>query len=267
MSRSGLTTQDRYRGTRRPAEPPRRPPAVNLRVQRPSRLSPGRRRALRIAVGLLLLVTAAWVLWASPVLAVRAVQVDGADTLPAEQVREAAGIVDGTPLLRVDVDAAGARVARLPQVASVEVTRGWPDRVVITLVERTPVAVVEEQGRRTLVDASGVLFDTISGAPPAGVVRLDVPHPGPDDAATAAALAAVGELSGDLRRDIDRVTATPEGDVTLILADGTTVVWGPASDSAAKASALEALLGRLAAGDLEPAATIDVSTPADVVLR
>jgi cell division protein FtsQ len=236
-------------------------------VQRPSRLSPGRRRALRLAVGLLLLVTAAWVLWASPVLAVRAVQVDGAATLPAEQVREAAGIVDGTPLLRVDVDAARARVARLPPVASVEVTRGWPDRVVITLVERRPVAVVEEDGRRTLVDAHGVLFDTISGRPPADVVRLDVPRPGPGDPATTAALAAVGELSRDLRRDVASVTATGDGDVTLILADGTTVIWGPADDSPAKATALEALLGQLAAGALEPAATIDVSTPDDVILR
>jgi cell division protein FtsQ len=271
MSRTGSTTRDRVssdrvRGSRRPVEPPRRP-GPTLRVQRPSRLSPARRRALRIAVGVLLLVTASWVLWASPVLAVRTVQVDGAATLPAEQVREAAGIVDGTPLLRVDVDAARARVARLPQVASVEVTRGWPDSVVITVVERKPVAVVEEQGRRTLVDAEGVLFDTISGDPPAGVVRLDVPRPGPGDAATAAALAAIGELSPDLRRVIGSVTATDEGDVTLTMADGTTVVWGPADDSRAKATALEALLGQIASGAIEPAGTIDVSTPDDVVLR
>ena len=44
-------------------------------------------------------------------LAVAAVQVDGVATLPAEQVREAAGIEAGTPLLQVDVDAAEARVA------------------------------------------------------------------------------------------------------------------------------------------------------------
>jgi cell division protein FtsQ len=268
VSRTGTTTRDRVadRRGRRPVEPPHRP-GPTLRVQRPSRLSPARRRSLRIAVGLLLAVTASWVLWASPVLAVRSVQVDGAATLPADQVREAAGIVDGTPLLRVDVDAARSRVARLPQVASVEVTRGWPDRVVITVVERKPVAVVEDQGQRTLIDAGGVLFDTISGDPPAGVVRLDVPHPGPGDPATAAALAAVRELSGGLRRTVGTVTATGEGDVTLTMADGTTVVWGPADDSAAKATALEAVLAQIAAGDLEPAGTIDVSTPDDIVLR
>ena len=60
MSRSGSTTKDRVRVRGgRPVQPPRRAPVANLRVQRPSRLSPGRRRALRIAVSVLLLVTAA----------------------------------------------------------------------------------------------------------------------------------------------------------------------------------------------------------------
>ena len=48
-----------------------------------------------------LLATAAWVLWFSPVLSVRAVQVDGVRTLTAGEVREAAGLRTGTPLLRV----------------------------------------------------------------------------------------------------------------------------------------------------------------------
>src|SRR3954452_22529253 len=116
MSRAGSTTQDRVGGGRGPVEPPRRPPVPTVRARRRSRLSPGRRRVLRVVLGLLVLAIAAWVLVGSPVLAVRSVQVDGARTLLPGQVRETAGIVDGTPLLRVDVDAARARVARLPQV-------------------------------------------------------------------------------------------------------------------------------------------------------
>ena len=122
-------------------------------------------------------------------------QVDGVSTLPAEQVREAAGIEPGTPLLRVDVDAArGAGGA----AAAGGVGRGDPrlaaTRVVITVVERVPVAVVGEPGRRSLVDAEGVLFDTVTGEPPAGVVPLDGAAPGPGDPATMAALAAVAAL-------------------------------------------------------------------------
>ena len=69
--------------------------------------------------------------------------------------------------------------------------------MVITLVERTPLAVVGEAGRRSLVDERGVLFDTVTGEAPAGVVPLSVRDPGPDDEATRAALAAIAALPGE----------------------------------------------------------------------
>lgn len=218
--------------------------------------------AVVVAVGIL-----AWLLLAGPVLAVRTVQVDGLVTLPADQVQEAAGIGSGTPLLRVDVDAAEARVARLPQVARVEVTRDWPDSVVITVGERVPVAIVGEPGRRSLVDADGVLFDMVTGAPPDGVVPLDVASPGPDDPATLAGIAAVGALPADVREDVAGAAVTSPDDISLTLADGTLVLWGDANGSGEKSAALAGLLEQLAAGTLEPAETIDVSTPDAVVLR
>ena len=215
-----------------------------------------------VALGVLV-----WLLLGSPVLGVRTVQVDGVRSLAADQVRETAGIEPGTPLLRVDVDAARARVARLPQVASVVVTRGWPHTVVVTVTERVPVAVVGKAGQRTLVDADGVLFDTITGNPPAGVVPIDVASPGPGDKATMAALAAVEGLSRDLRTKVASIAARTPDEITLTLTDGTVVEWGGPEQSDRKGRALEAVLGQLADGKLDPATTIDVSTPQDVVLR
>jgi cell division protein FtsQ len=212
-------------------------------------------------------VVVSWLLLAGPVLAVRAVHVDGLVTLPADQVQEAAGIADGTPLLRLDIDAAESRVAALPQVAAVEVTRDWPDSVVVTVVERVPVAVVGEPGRRSLVDADGVLFDTVTGAAPDGVVPLDVADPGPDDPATLAGIAAVASLPVDVREQVAGAAATGPDDISLTLTDGTVVLWGSASESRAKAAALVGLLEQLADDSLEPASTIDVSTPDAVVLR
>jgi cell division protein FtsQ len=222
---------------------------------------------VRMGAALLLLTAVVWFLWAGPVLAVGAVQVDGAGTLAADEVRKAAGIEAGTPLLRVDVEDAEARVARLPQISAVEVTRGWPRSVVITVVERVPVAVVGEAGRRSLVDSDGVLFDTITGAPPVGVVPLEVTDPGPDDAATRAALEALVALPGKVRDGIDGAAVGGPEDITLRLTDGTLVRWGGPADSAAKATVLTALLDRMSDGALEPAGTIDLSTPDAVVLR
>jgi cell division protein FtsQ len=210
---------------------------------------------------------ALWFVWAGPLLAVSTVRVDGVSTLPAEQVREAAGIADGTPLLQVDVDAAEARVAALPQVASVEVTRGWPRSVVITVVERVPVAIVGEPGQRMLVDAEGVLFDSVSGAAPPGVVTLVVDEPGPGDPSTMAALTAIGALPSDLVDEVAGVAAPSPDDISMALVDGTVVEWGSAEDSPAKAGALDALVDQIGSGALEPAAEIDLTVPEAVVLR
>ena len=268
MNRAGTTTRDRTGRSRRPAAE-RRPAAPVTPLVRPRRVRQRRRsrRPIQLTVAVTALVATVWLLLVSPVLGVDTVQVDGVTTLPADQVRETAGIEPGTPLLRVDVDAARERVARLPQVASVEVTRGWPRTVVVTVVERVPIAIVGTPGRRSLVDAEGVLFDTVTGEPPAGVVPLQVAAPGPDDPATMAGLAAVEALPADLRRQVTAAAATTAEDVSLTLADGTLVRWGGPELSDEKATALAALLEQLADGDLEPAATIDVSTPEAVVLR
>jgi cell division protein FtsQ len=267
VNRTGTTTRDRTGRSRRPAE--RRPPAAvtPLARRRPVRPHHRHRRPIQLAVAVLALVAVVWLLLASPVLGVSTVQVDGVTTLPADQVRETAGIDPGTPLLRVDVEAARARIARLPQVASVEVTRGWPRTVVVTVVERVPIAIVGEPGGRSLVDAEGVLFDTVTGEPPAGVVPLDVADPGPGDPSTRAALAAVGALAADLRREVASAAAATPEDISLTLTDGTLVRWGGPEESDRKGAALAALLKQLADGGLEPAATIDVSTPTAVVLR
>jgi cell division protein FtsQ len=265
VSRTGTTTRDRT-GSRRSTG--RRATAVTpLPSRRRERVRRRSGRPLRVALAVLVAVAVCWALLAGPLLGVRTIQVDGLTTLPADQVREAAGIDDGTPLLRVDVDAAEARVARLPQVASVEVTRGWPHSVVITVDERVAVAIVGQPGRRSLVDADGVLFDTVSGQGPDGVIPLDVAAPGPGDPATMAGLAAVDALTAEVRDQVAVAAAPSAEEVSLTLADGTVVLWGGPEQSKAKATALAGLLDQLASGGLEPAATIDVTSPDAVVLR
>jgi cell division protein FtsQ len=152
-------------------------------------------------------------------------------------------------------------------VASVQVSRGWPDRVVVTVAERVPAAVVDRAGQQWLVDAGGVPFETVTGNPPRGVVPLDVAAPGPHDAATSAALAAVAALPPSLRPSVREMHATTDQDVTLTLTDGTTVVWGDGSQGGAKAAALAALRDQIRRGALDRARTIDVSVPGKVVLR
>ena len=280
MSRVGTTTNDRAGSPRRRSGSSRRgaaaerPPPVTPLGSRRGRRRGGRRPPAprrRLVVGLAVLVVAlgavAWVLLASPLLAVRTVQVDGASRLAGADVVAVAGVEVGTPLARVDTDAAAARVGRLPQVASVEVTRGWPGTVVVTVAERVPVAVVRADGARRLVDAGGVVFDTVTNDTPDGVVPLEVSAPGPDDRATRAALGAVTALPAQVRAQLTGVAARTPDDVTLTLTGGRTVRWGSAELTDRKAEVLGALLQQIDAGAIEPGALLDVSTPDAVVLR
>ena len=263
MSRTGTTTRDRGSSRRTSG---RRPGAPVIPLRNRRHLARRRSAALLVA-GVVVLALLGWGLWSGPLLAVRSVQVDGATTLPAALVREAAGIENGRSLLRTDVDAAREAVAELPQVESVTVTRGWPSRVVITLVERTPLAVVGEAGRRSLVDERGVLFDTVTGGVPAGVVPLSVRDPGPDDEATRAALTAIAALPETVREQVAQVRAMDANAIVLTLGDGTVVRWGGADEPGKKAGILAALLDQLAAETIEPAAELDLSVPSAVVVR
>ena len=77
-------------------------------------------------LAVVLLVAGAYVVWFSPLLATEEVSVTGTGALAPVQVREAARVPIGEPLARLDLDAVRGRVASLPEVKSVRVTRAWP---------------------------------------------------------------------------------------------------------------------------------------------
>ena len=55
-------------------------------------------------------------------------------------MRSAADIPAGLPLIRVNAAAVAHRVEQIRQVQSAQVTREWPDKVLISVTERTPGA-------------------------------------------------------------------------------------------------------------------------------
>lgn len=216
------------------------------------------RRALLALLAVAVLAGLGWVLLASPLLAVERVSVAGTARTTPQQVTQAAAVVVGTPLARVDVDAVRRRVAALPTVARVEVERSWPTTLRLRVAERRAVVGVLEEGAVTLLDGEGVPFAT-QPQMPEGAVRLQVPAPGPDDATTREALAVLAELPPDLRSRLAIVRAPSPQEVSLLLEDGRRVVWGTPGRAEDKAAAALSLL-RL------PGTVYDVRSP-DVVVR
>jgi cell division protein FtsQ len=252
MSRTTAT-----RGRRPVRRPPRRSLPDDEVAESTEQPGPSRRRYLarRWIAGLIVLAVLGltYVIMFTSVLGVRAVEVAGAREIPASSVREAAGIEPGTPMVRLDTEAVARRVARLPRVAEVSVSRSFPSTVEIQVTERTPVAVVPEGDGVHLVDRTGMNYATES-VRPKGLPVLKVARVAPDDAATHAAVTVLGDIPDPLRERVVEISAGTPGDVQLELANGRLVKWGDASDNARKAAVLAPLLTR-------PGKTYDVATP------
>jgi cell division protein FtsQ len=188
---------------------------------------------------------AVWILFGSPLLVVRSVTVSGTHLVLRSEVLAVSGVVPGTPLIRVNTARAAARIGQIKQVRSVQVSRSWPNRLVIVVRERTPVLVLPAYGGGyDLADAHGVVLQRVARRPkglplyptvaPEGALRGD-----PD---LTAATAVLGELPARLRHSVIKVTAPHPDQVTLRLAGGVTVLWGDTGRPAIKARELAVLM-------------------------
>ncbi len=213
----------------------------------PGRARGGRRRAVVFVLALLaIVVAAAWALLGSSLLVVRsvAVSVTGGEPVPRAEVLRAAGIKPGTPLARLDAAAVARRIGQLNQVQSVQVSRHWPDSVVIVVQTRTPALAVKTGDGFDLVDRFGVVVSQVPARPP-GMVLLDTttaPASLRGSPAVRAAVTVLGQLPERIRRLVRAVTAPAPDAVTLDLRGGATVLWGGTDRAAAKAAELEILM-------------------------
>jgi cell division protein FtsQ len=210
------------------------------------------RYVVAIVLVLALVAGVVYAVWFSSWLAVQTVEVSGAQSMSADEIRERAAIDEGEPLVRVDLAAAEARVGSLAVVKTVEVTRQWPDRILVSIEERVAIAVVEIGGQLRGMDAEGVVFRDYRRAP-VGLPRVETSIGTTAEAMREAAMV-ISALPEALTLLVDHVEVETVDEISLVLKDGRTVVWGSSADSATKAQVLEKLLKT-------PAQVYDVSVP------
>ena len=187
-------------------------------------------------------------------------------TTPAA-VLAAAGITSSTPLVDISPAAAAARIDRMPWVLRASVRRSWPDGVVVTVVERTAVAVVDGPAGPALVGRAGrvLAVGTAAQASQLPVIRAPGPigAPGSSLAPDARpALTVSAALPGSLAGRVQQIAADSSGQVTLTLDGGVTVDFGPAVEVAAKFESLVAVLADPTAAPTG-SAVIDVRAPGE----
>jgi len=212
---------------------------------RPSRARWPWKAAFFALTAVTIVVVAVWALLGSGLLVVRSVAVTGSAAVPRAEVLQAAAIKPGTPLARVDTGAAARRVEQLPQVQSAQVSRDWPDSVVITVRARTPALALPAGGGFDLVDRFGVVVSHVSSRPPGMVLLVTTAAPASlrGSPAIRAAVTVLGQLPARIRRLVRAVAAPSPDAVTLDLRGGATVLWGGTGRPAAKAAELEILMG------------------------
>jgi cell division protein FtsQ len=217
-----------------------------------------------LAVGVV--AVAGWVVFLSPFLVVRSVVVTGTRLVPESEILAEADVEPGTPLIRVNTAQAEARIDLIRQVDGAQVTRSWPDRVVIVVRERIPALILTAPGGGyDLTDSGGVVVRwsarRAAGLPLYLTTTPVAALPGDPDLAAAATV--LGELPAWLRPSVTSVTAPAPDQVTLELSGSphpVTVLWGGTDRAVAKGEELAVLMrSRLS--------YYDVSAPGSVLAR
>ncbi len=204
----------------------------------------------------------AWALLESRLFVVRGVAVTGTHLVTPAEVRSAADVPAGLPLIRVNTGAVTYRVEQIPQVQSAQVSREWPDQVLISVTERTLALAVPSGHDFELIDKDGVVVESVSEQP-LDMPVLDLP-PGTQPSALRgspdvyAAAMVVRELPRYLARSLVSVQAPSAGEVTLRLSHGVSIIWGGTDRAAEKAKELAVLMRT-------HARTYDVSAPGTAV--
>lgn len=187
----------------------------------------------------------------APWFAVKNIDVRGAERASVEEIQQATGVREGEQLASVNATGAARDVATLPWVKKATVSKKWPSTLSVEVTEQQAVAFVNAADGPTLINVEGKPF--VVDQPPLGTVEITGASV-EDPAVFTACLQVVGELTEGVRKDVARVKAPSQYEITLELLDGRTVYWGSAEQAHNKAIATELVLTR-------PGGHFDVSNP------
>lgn len=223
--------------------------AERRRTVAETRVRAGIRRLLLVA-SLLGVVLAGLAVLRSPLFSLERVEVSGArQTDPVTMLGEV-GIVEGTPLIELDLDRGVEMLLTDPRIAAAELERAWPRGLAVSVTERLPVAWVDRGSGWERLALDGTVIET--GEPDPASPRIRATPGG--DRAIEAALVFVDTLPDVLAAGMVVDARTEE---LLATWNGLTIRLGRPTDMEAKARALEVV----AADSLEPGSEITLIAP------
>lgn len=216
---------------------------------RPGPAGPRRRsRALLLAAALITSLTAGMIFlfFYSAAFVVEDVTFTGGRDEVRAEAAQLAHIPLGRPMARVSESRISERVLADPRIAAVEVDRGWPSSVTVSITERDPVIALRGAGQTWLADAGGTVFEQV-GRPSRRLPLVTVqPSPVEIDPGTVSGLAELWRLRPDpaeLEGDLTPPRVARNGTVQMTV-DQVTLIWGEPTENDKKWQVVRALIGQ-----------------------
>ncbi len=177
-----------------------------------------------------------WSLYQSKWFIAQEVTITGNSRLSAEQISAAAAVPIGNSLMSINPGAISEQLAALPEIKTAIVERGWPHKILITITERTPIAVAATASGYNLIDSDGINAGVVL-APPAGLLVISAQ---PDSPAMTNAIQALAAIPTEWK--IAGLSALTQDSVVATLANGVVVTFGSGDRAADKVEVAQALI-------------------------
>ena len=213
----------------------------------------------------------------SPLLAVQTIRVEGASLLDSVQIEQKLEPLRGTPLTRIDDRKVRELIDQEHVLRDVKIEAHPPHELVVTLKERTPVAVVRQDGKFVVVDSEGVGLREVESIDGVNVPLVDLGGGNSRDSAEFRTVANVlAALPSSVLSQVKEARASSTSNINLTLKDGVVVQWGTAEESDLKAKVLTKLMDAVREEQTKAAnqgqatnkvGTYDVSSPRVPVTR
>ncbi|SHF42461.1 cell division protein FtsQ/DivIB [Desulforamulus putei] len=241
-------------------------------MYRPHTGTPRKKNHLIQSVFFILLVAAAvYVLLQSPFFEIKSITVYGNRQLTKEEIIQFSGIHINANIFKVNLSEAEKRLSLVPFIKSSEMKRSLPNKIIITVVERTAVALLPVQNGFIKVDADGVYLQKgqiASALPIITGLQVKVNEPGKPVVSEnlPVALKTLSQLPRSLVMKLSEININKAGQISLYTIDGVQGRLGLPRDIEYKGAVFQQVLNSLK----EPGNEIeyvDISNPRVPVVK
>lgn len=111
-----------------------------------------------------------------PAFSITEVYCEGLNNLSGEDIVTTANIKNGTNILLANIGGARRSIKKNAMVKDVKLRRVFPNKICITVEERTPAAYVLSGSQCVLVDCDGVVIENVQGDKSAQIVQKNTPN-------------------------------------------------------------------------------------------